>query len=102
MSVVLGPCSPTVCVVHLDGSLRMPVDGALRHRVRAVLGRGQRAIVVDLARVPSIDAAGIGELVRAYNMTIAAEGVLRIVHTSAWVRRLLESAGLFGLLCDRP
>jgi anti-anti-sigma factor len=78
------------------------VDGVLRHRVRALLGRGQRAIVVDLARVPSIDAAGIGELVRAYNMTTAAEGVLRVVHASVWVRRLLESAGLLGLLGDRP
>jgi anti-anti-sigma factor len=101
VSAVLGSCSPAICVVQLDGPLRVPVDGALRHRVRALLGRGHRDIVVDLARVPTVDAAGVGELVRAYNLTNAAEGVLRIVHASAWVRRLLESAGLFGLISDR-
>jgi anti-anti-sigma factor len=54
--------------------------------------------MLDLARVSRIDAAGVGELVRAYNMTTAAGGVLRIVNATTMVRELLELAGLFELM----
>jgi anti-anti-sigma factor len=63
-----------------------------------LLRRGERAIVLDLARVSSIDAAGIGELVRAYNITAAMDGELRIMHATKRVRELLERAGLFDRL----
>jgi anti-anti-sigma factor len=60
--------------------------------------RGERDIVLDLARVSKIDAAGVGELVRAYNMSRAADGALRIVHATQWVREVLERVQLFELL----
>jgi anti-anti-sigma factor len=74
------------------------MDGDLRHRVRALLRRGERSLVLDLARVSRIDAAGVGELVRAYNMTLAANGVLRTVHANGWVREILSRVGLFEIL----
>lgn len=98
MSVVLGPCSESFCTVYVEGSLRVPVSRELRTRVRTLLGRGARGIVVDLAGVRRIDAAGVGELVRAYNMTSAAAGFLRIVHATRWVREILSRVGLFELL----
>jgi anti-anti-sigma factor len=70
----------------------------MRHRVRALLGAGERAIVLDLTHVPSIDAAGVGQLVRAYNMTAAVNGALRIAHPNARVREMLRRASLLGLL----
>ena len=70
----------------------------LRHTVRGLLRRGERFIVLDLARVPRIDAAGVGELVRAYNMTAAVNGALRIVSATTWVRWILERVRLFELL----
>jgi anti-anti-sigma factor len=98
VSVVLGPCSQEFCTVYLEGPLRLPVDRDFRSHVRSLLRRGDRAIVVDLARVSRIDAAGVGELVRAYNMTLARNGLLRIVHATDWVREVLTRAGLFELL----
>jgi anti-anti-sigma factor len=101
--VARGPGTPHECVLYLDGLLRTPVNGALRHRVKDLLRRGERRIVLDLARVRSIDAAGVGQLVRVYNLTMAAEGVLRMVHAAPWVREMLERAALFTLLtggCD--
>ena len=86
------------CVLYLDGPLRAPISGALRHDVKDLLRRGQRRMVVDLARVRSIDGGGVGQLVRVYNLTRAADGVLRIVHATPWVREILERAGLFALL----
>jgi anti-anti-sigma factor len=98
--VARGPCRPHECVLYLDGLLRTPLNGALRHSVEDLLRRGERRIVLDLARVRSIDAGGIGQLVRAYNLTMAAGGVLRIVRAAPWVREMLERAGLFTLLTD--
>ena len=98
MTVVWAGCSQGFCTLHVEGALRVPVSHDLRHNVRTLLRTGERTIVLDLARVSRIDAAGIGELVRAYNMTKAVNGWLRIVHASAWVREILTHVGLFDLL----
>jgi anti-anti-sigma factor len=82
-------------VLYLEGVFRAPLTGKLRHSVRTLLRLGIRTIVLDLARVSSIDAAGVGQLVRAYNVTTAAHGELRIVHANARVREILERAALF-------
>ena len=84
--------------MHVEGPLRVPVSRTLRREVRALLRRGERAIVVDLADMSRIDAAGVGELIRAFNMATAVDGALRIANASAWVRQILELIGLFDLL----
>jgi anti-anti-sigma factor len=84
--------------LYVGDSLRTPLDTALRHTVRALLRSGWRHIVLDLARVSAVDAAGIGELVRAYNMTAAVNGAVRIVHATTRVRVMLERVGLLALL----
>jgi anti-anti-sigma factor len=98
MTVVSGRCSQGSCTVHIEGALRVPVSRDLRRNVRTLLRRGERTIVVDLARVSRIDAAGIGELVRAYNMAGAVDGLLRIVDATEWVREILTRVGLFEVL----
>lgn len=90
----------SLSVVHIEGSLRAPLNDALWHEVRALLDRGERRIVLDLARVPALDAAGVGELIRIYNMTIAANGVLRIAHANEKVEQILDRVGVFGLLSE--
>jgi anti-anti-sigma factor len=82
----------------LAGPIRPPLTAELRHRILEQLRRGERISVLDLSRVWSIDAAGVGQLVRAYDVTRAAHGTLRIVHTTRRVRALLERSGLFKLL----
>jgi anti-anti-sigma factor len=70
----------------------------LRQSVRALLHRGERRIVLDLARVSAIDAAGVGELVCAYKLTTAATGAFQIVNASRRVHQMLERAGVFHVL----
>jgi anti-anti-sigma factor len=77
---------------------RLPSNGELSHMVRSLLRREERRIVLDLGGVSEIDAAEIGELVRAYNTAIAGNGSLRIVNTNPRVRETLERVGLFGRL----
>jgi anti-anti-sigma factor len=78
------------------------MDPEVRHGVRALLHCGERRIVLDLTRVSDIDAAGIGELVRAYNMARAADGTIHVVNTNRWVRELIERVGLDALLLADP
>lgn len=98
MTVVPCPCSETLTALCVEDGLRAPVGPELRRGIEALLGQGEREIVLDLSQVTSIDAAGVGELVRAYNMAVASEGDLRIMFASAWVREMLDRAGLFDLL----
>lgn len=98
LSVVLKLCRKSSRIVPVEDPLRMPVSRALRDCVRALLRNGERAIVLDLADVTRIDAAGIGELVRAFNLAAAVNGRLRIANASPWVREVLVRAGVFNLL----
>jgi len=102
MTSVQEPLSYRIVVLHVDGPLRAPVNTSLRHAVVALLRRGERRIVLNLARVSSVDAAGIGELVRAYNKAIAMNGVLRIAHAPERIEQLLDRVGLFALLSGSP
>jgi hypothetical protein len=44
------------------------------------------------------EAAGIGQLVRAYNIAVAADSTLQIVHVTRWPHEMLELVGLLTLL----
>ena len=98
--MVDGLIEPTTrpSVLPVVGTLRVPVHSELLQTVKALLGRGERRILLDLARLSDIDAAGIGELVRAFNATRAAGGVLQIANASRHVGQPLEISGLLGLL----
>jgi len=98
MSVILQLCPKRAHIVRAEGALRTPVSRAIRHNVRTLLLRGERQILVDLSQVSGIDAGGVGELIRTFNMTAATNGALRIVNASASVREMLERAHLFDVL----
>lgn len=84
--------------LDLRGALRAPIDSVLRSRVESLLNGGVRRVLLDLSDVSDIDAAGVGELIHLFNMVTAAGGVLEIARMSPHVRRVLEVAGVLGLL----
>lgn len=95
--------SRNVSIIHVAGPLRAPMTAKVRHQVQALLRRGERQILVNLAGVSGLDAAGLGELVGAYNMASAVDGVLRITHPTRIVREFLRRVGLLDLLTgDSP
>jgi anti-anti-sigma factor len=85
-------------VLEVEGTLQAPVSATLRQSVDTLLSRGERTILLNLARVPAIDAAGIGELLRVYHTTVEAGGALRVTSANPRVRRLLDVVGVFRLL----
>lgn len=98
MTVLGWPCGVDGHVLYIDRPLRVPIDAQVRHCVRALLRGGERDVVLDLAGVTNIDAAGLGELVRAHNMASAVNGTVHVVNAGARVRQLIELAGLGELL----
>ena len=98
MTVVSWPHLITGSVLSLDGRLRAPVDREIRHQVRTLLRRGERHIILDLTRVSSIDAAGVGELIRAHNMARAVNGAVRVVNPTRRVHHAIVRAGLDAFL----
>ena len=98
MTAMLKRCPTRDHTVHVTGPLLAPVSRVMRDSVGARLRLGERRIVLDLSSISGIDAAGIGELVRIFNMSAAAYGALRVVHASARVREMLERSQLFELL----
>jgi anti-sigma B factor antagonist len=87
-----------VAVLRIAGPLYAPVFATLLSDVRALLSTGRRRILLDLAGLTAIDAAGVGALVHVYNMATAADAVLRIANTSGDVRVLLTRVELLDLL----
>jgi anti-anti-sigma factor len=88
-----------MAVLRVDGALHGRQGAELRKEVHTLLRRGERAIVVCLARASNVDAAGIGELVRAYHMTAASAAILRVTEATGRVREVLARVGLFDILC---
>ena len=84
--------------LEVDGRFQAPVNSTLIQRVQARLSRGERRILLDLSRVTAIDAAGVGELIQAFNATRAAGGALRVARANSYVSRLLEVAGVLRFL----
>jgi anti-anti-sigma factor len=85
-------------IIRIDGALRAPIESELMRRVNAVLRGGARRVRLDLSRLSGIDAAGVGELVVAFNAAKAAGAVLDISHPNRRVRRILEVTGVYTLL----
>src|SRR4051794_519379 len=98
MSAILEFCPRRSHIVHVEGALRTPVSRVLRHNVNTLLLRGEHRIILDLSAVSRIDAGGVGELLRSFNMATAANGALQIVNATGRVRELLDRAQVFGLL----
>ena len=90
--------SAGVWILYVKGPLLVPGTHDLRHRVQVLLRRGARRIQVNLADVWNLDAGGVGELVRVYNVALKSQTALQIAEASPWVRELLDRAGLFDLL----
>ena len=85
-------------IVVSESRLQAPLRNAVKQRVQSLLARGERRIVIDLAGLTDIDAAGVTQLVPVYNLTIAAGGVLRIAFARRHVRQLLRIAGVLRFL----
>jgi anti-anti-sigma factor len=93
------------------GTVRMAIRGDLdaatagcvtEFLTNAMIGPRPRTLVVDLADVPFLDAAGVRALVRSHLRARSRHISLRVVAPQRLVRRVLELTGLWDMLAGEP
>ena len=80
-----------IATITIERALGIECGDALHRTVLDVLEDGHRAVVVDLAAVSRVDAAGLGQLMSAFRSVRASDGALTLV-ASEHVRALLDVA----------
>lgn len=98
LNVRAGRFGSTV-VLDLDGRLTIGSSGCrLMRLVRCLARRGDTNLVLDLAHVPQLDCAGIGQLVFMRNRLVRHGRALALVNVERHQRWLLELVGLHRVL----
>jgi len=79
-----------VTILDVSGRVVAGEAALLRESIRNLIACGEKNIVLNLAEVPYIDSAGIGELVSALVAVRRQSGCLELLNLSRRVRDVLE------------
>lgn len=79
-----------VTIVDLNGKMTLGEgDELLRDKVNSLIQQGQKKIILNLAEVPYIDSAGLGEIVRTYTTVSRQGGSLKLLSLTKRIQDLL-------------
>jgi anti-sigma B factor antagonist len=79
-----------VVVLDLKGRVTLgDGDELLKDKVNSLVNRGFKKIVLNLAEVPYIDSAGLGEIVRTYTTVSRQGGSLKLLNLTKRISDLL-------------
>ena len=80
-----------VMVLDLKGRITLGEgDELLKDKVNSLVNQGQKKIVLNLAEVPYIDSAGLGEIVRTYTTVSRQGGSLKLLNLTKRITDLLS------------
>jgi anti-sigma B factor antagonist len=80
-----------VTILDLHGKILIGEgDDALRDAVTRVVDSGRTKILLNLADVPYVDSAGLGEIVRCYTTVSRKNGRLKLLNLTKKIRDLLS------------
>lgn len=82
----------TADVVILDVKGRITLgdgDELLKDKVNQLVGQGKKKIILNLADVPYVDSAGLGEIVRTYTTVSRQGGSLKLLNLTKRISDLL-------------
>ena len=80
-----------VVVLDLKGRITMGEgDELLKDKVNSLVNQGHKKIVLNLAEVPYIDSAGLGEIVRTYTTVSRQGGSLKLLNLTKRITDLLS------------
>jgi anti-sigma B factor antagonist len=80
-------------VILLDVKGRITLgegDELLKDKVNSMLNQGRKKIVLNLADVPYVDSAGLGEVVRTYTTVSRQGGSLKLLNLTKRITDLLS------------
>jgi anti-sigma B factor antagonist len=79
-----------VLILDLVGKIMIGEgDDALREAVTRLVDSGRTKIILNLAEVPYVDSAGLGEIVRCYTTVSRKGGRLKLLHLTKKIKDLL-------------
>ena len=80
-----------VVVLDLKGKITLgDGDELLKDKVNSLVNQGHKKIVLNLAGVPYIDSAGLGEVVRTYTTVSRQGGSLKLLNLTKRITDLLS------------
>jgi anti-sigma B factor antagonist len=80
-----------VVVLDLKGRVTLgDGDELLKDKVNSLVNRGFKKIVLNLAEVPYVDSAGLGEIVRTYTTVSRQGGSLKLLNLTKRITDLLS------------
>ena len=79
-----------VMVLDLKGKITLGEgDELLKDKVNSLVNQGHKKIILNLAEVPYIDSAGLGEVVRTYTTVSRQGGSLKLLNLTKRITDLL-------------
>lgn len=79
-----------VVVIDIKGRVQLgDGDEMLKDKVNSLLNQGRKKIVLNLAEVPYIDSAGLGEVVRTFTTVSRQGGNLKLLNLTKRITDLL-------------
>ena len=79
-----------VMVLDLKGKITLGEgDELLKDKVNSLVNQGHKKVVLNLADVPYIDSAGLGEIVRTYTTVSRQGGSLKLLNLTKRITDLL-------------
>ena len=83
--------APDVTLLDLKGKMTLGEgDELLKDKINSLILQGRRKIVLNLADVPYIDSAGLGEIVRTYTTVSRQSGQLKLLNLTKRIEDLLS------------
>jgi anti-sigma B factor antagonist len=80
-----------VVVLDLKGKITLGEgDELLKDKVNSLVNQGHKKIILNLADVPYIDSAGLGEIVRTYTTVSRQSGSLKLLNLTKRITDLLS------------
>ena len=80
-----------VMILDLKGKITLGEgDELLKDKVNSIVSQGRRKLVLNLAEVPYLDSAGLGEVVRAYTTVSRQGGSLKLLSLTKRITDLLS------------
>jgi anti-sigma B factor antagonist len=80
-----------VTILDLQGKMLIGEgDELLREKINQLVENGTQKIVLNLAEVPYVDSAGLGEIVRCYTTVSRKNGKLKLLNLTKRIHDLLS------------
>ncbi|HXT72197.1 MAG TPA: STAS domain-containing protein [Vicinamibacterales bacterium] len=80
-----------VTILDLKGKITLGEgDEALKDKINSLIQQDRKKILLNLAEVPYIDSAGLGEIVRTYTTVSRQGGQLKLVYLTKRITDLLS------------